>query len=868
LTLVSVEEVGALGAERAEGCGGRVTETRRADRRVFGFAGTAPKYPPDRVADFAHTRLDLKVDPRRRTLEGIATHRLTPIAQPLRRLPLNLEELTVDSVFMGNRELDFHHEGGVLDIRFKPAIAVGREIEVSIAYHGSPRTGMNFTGPDKDYPDRPYQAWTQGQDEYSRFWFPNHDFPNQRQTTEVIVVAPGEFETVSNGRLVSVEPQGRSKRWHWSQEVPHVSYLVSLVVGQFDRWDGSAEGIPLNYYVPRGRLADGHRAFDETPAMLRVLSDLAGTPYPYVKYASVVVQDFTWGGMENTSATTYIDDLLPDARGAADYDSGRLVSHELAHQWFGDLLTCRDWAHGWLNEGFATYAWPFYAERAYGLEEAQRLHLQHADEYFAEDREYRRPIVSRTYTEPFELFDVHLYEKGAWVLWMLRHVLGDDIFLAGVHEYVRRHARGLVVTEDLVRAMEDTSGRSLGWFFDQWVFGGGHPEFKVSYRWEDDTRTATLSVSQEQKVDALTHVFRMPLTVAFGMPGGGLEAREVEVGTSGPDDGFSFSLPARPRWVRFDEGNRVLKTLRFERPTELLLNQLGEDEMTGKVEAALQLGRKGGPRAVEALSAALGGNHFWFVQVAAARGLGMAQGDAARQALIAALAHPHSRVRTAVATALGGFRGDEAVTAALLRTLARDRSYTAAGAAAGSLGRIGASSAAPALERAADRSSHRAAVAAGALRGMAALNNPALLDAVLTRARPGRPPRLRAAALVAAARLARGTGREQREEVRRVAEQSLRDPLYFVRRGACVCLETLGDLEAIPALQATVDRDVEGAVRYEARVAIDGLRRGVPRDREVSAVQDDLEELRKANRELRDKVAAIEGRLRKTKGNK
>ena len=838
-----------------------------SERRPFGFAGAEPRYPPDRVADIRHTRLELRVDPRRKTLSGVATHRLAPIARPLRRLPLNLVELTVDGVTMGGKNLEFDHHDGVLDIHFKPALAVGKEVEVSVAYHGSPRTGLNFTGPDKAYPDRPYQAWSQGQDEYARFWFPTHDFPNQKQTTEVIVEAPADFETVSNGTLLSCETRGRVKRWHWSQEVPHVSYLVSLVVGKFDRWDDEVAGVPLQYYVPPGRVADGHRAFDETPQMVSILSELAGTPYPYSKYASVVVQDFTWGGMENTSATTYIDDLLPDERAAPDYDSGRLVSHELAHQWFGDLLTCREWAHGWLNEGFATYAWPYYAERARGLDEAQRLHLEHADQYFAEDREYRRAIVNRSYTEPTELFDVHLYEKGSWVLWMLRHVLGNDLFEAGVHEYVRRHRGGLVVTEDLVRAMEDTSGRALGWFFDQWVFGGGHPEFEVSHRWHEDDGLVSLRVRQKQKTDDLTHIFRMPVQVAFGLPGGRTEVHLVEVGTRGPDDGFTFKLPGRPTWVRFDEGNRVLKTLDFPRDEDLLMGQLRHDEVTGRVEAAQQLGRKGSPAAVSALARTLDRDDAWFVQAAAARALGQAQGEAARDALLAGLGHPRSRVRTAVAAALGGFHGDDAVAAALLKTLRNDRSYTAAGAAAAALGRIGAVRAVPDLIKAADRASHRGLVASGALRGLAALRDPQHLDAILERAQPGREQRVRAVALVAAAALARSTGREQRDEVRRFAERSLRDPLYFVRRGAIKALEDLGDPGAIPALRATIDRDVEGAVRYEARVAIDGLRRASGDDRALGQLRDEVEELRKSNRDLRDRVDGIDPAARR-KGKK
>ncbi|MFN2462410.1 MAG: M1 family aminopeptidase [Candidatus Dormibacteria bacterium] len=817
------------------------------------------------MANIRHTRLELRVDPHAGTLAGTATHSLTPIARPLRRLPLNLVELTVDRVTLNGKALEFDHREGVLEVKFKTPVPVGREVEVSIQYHGSPRTGLNFTAPDPAYPDRPVQAWSQGQDEYARYWFPNHDFPNQKQTTEVIVEAPAEFETISNGTLLGVIETGGWKRWHWSQEVPHVSYLVSLVVGKFDRWGEEADGVPLDYYVPPGRMADGHRAFDETPAMMRVLGELAGTPYPYTKYASVVVQDFTWGGMENTSATTFIDDLLPDERAAPDQDSGGLVSHELAHQWFGDLLTCREWAHGWLNEGFATYAWPYYAERAYGMDEAQRLHLQHADSYFAEDRTYRRPIVNRTYTEATELFDTHLYEKGSWVLWMLRHLLGDDTFAAGVHEYVRRNRQGLVVTEDLVRAMEDTSGRALGWFFDQWVYGGGHPEIEVRYSWNEDDRVASMRVRQTQKLDDITHVFRAPVRLAFGLGKGEVAVHEVEVGRRGAHDSFTFKLPRRPRWVRFDQGNHLLKTLDFPRDDDLLIAQLAEDEVTGRVEAAKQLGRRGSPAAVKALTEALQKDEFWFVRASAATALGVAQGADARDALLAGLEQPQGRVRAAAAAGLGAFVGDEAATAGLLRTLRKDRSYSAAAAAAAALGHARAATALPDLLKAADRPSHRESVAAGALRGLAELRDPAQLGAILERARPGRDQRLRAAALVSAASLAVPSGREAREVVRDAAEQALRDPLYFVRRGATRALADLGDPAAIPALQATIDREVEGAVRYACRVAIDSIQRSADTDASTGTLRDDVEELRRANRELRERVDRLDAPRRKGK---
>ncbi len=292
-------------SEEHEGCGGQ--HTVAAARRDFLLPGTPVRWPPDREADVRHIRLELNVNPQKRTLRGSATLRVSPIARPLRAARFDLVELTVDAVTTGGKAVAFHHEGGKLEVVFDRPLPPGRDADIAIAYHGSPRVGLNFTGPDKDYPDRPCQAWTQGQDEYARYWFPCHDFPNQRSTTEVIVTAPADYQTVSNGRLVEVRRRGGSRVWHWSQEVPHVSYLVTLVVGKFESWEEQVHGLPLQYYVPPGRRGDGERIFSEMPHMVETFEDFSGEPYPYAKYAQVVVQDFTWGGMENTSATTLID---------------------------------------------------------------------------------------------------------------------------------------------------------------------------------------------------------------------------------------------------------------------------------------------------------------------------------------------------------------------------------------------------------------------------------------------------------------------------------------------------------------------------------------------------------------------------------
>ncbi|MHB8509552.1 MAG: M1 family aminopeptidase [Candidatus Dormibacteria bacterium] len=849
-------------------------ETRCGPSRAPGFperrdfsGGVGPRYPPDRLADVRHVRLELTIVPEKRSLIGTARITLAPIGAPLRRVGFDLCELTVDAVRLGDRALSYHHEGGRLELQLPKAQAVGRECEVTIEYHGSPRTGLNFTGPDHAYPDRPYQAWTQGQDEYARYWFPAHDFPNQKSTFEFVVTAPEAYQTIANGALIKVEKRGRNRSWHWRQEVPQSAYLASVVVGKFEHWSDDLDGIPVEYYVPPGRRADGERALSSTPAMIRAFAEFTGQPYPYDKYAQVVVRDFTWGGMENTSATTLVDQVIHDERAAADYGliAERLVAHELAHQWFGDYLTCRDWAEAWLNEGFATYFETLWAEARHGFDMAQWYRHQKALTYFDEDAEYRRPIVCRTYPHPHALFDRHLYEKGALVLWMLRKVVGDDLFRDSLRAYVAANRAALVTTDNLQRAFEDTTGRSLGWFFDQWVHGGGHPEFEVRYEWDDERGAAQLKVRQTQQVDDLTHVFFAPMVIAFGQPGGRAPVLcEVEVGADGrAEESFSFALPHRPTWVRFDRENRVLKRLSFDRPAELLIAQLREDEPTGAVEAATELGRVATPAAVEALAGALGGKAFFAVRTAAASALGVAMGEAAREALVGALGRdPEAAVRAAAATALGAFIGEEKVGKALEKAIG-DRAYSVAASAARALGRTRCRNALPALRRAMKIESHRDVIRVQALAGMVELTDPGLMTEILAYTRPPHWSRLREAALREAATLARRLPVERRRVVSEAAEAALRDPLYFVRLGGIGALRILDDPAAISALEALASRDAEGAVKEEVKLAVQALRTSTRHGEEVAEVRRELEGLRRDYNDVRGRLEKLEPATRR-----
>ena len=311
---------------------------------------------------------------------------------------------------------------------------------------------------------------------------------------------------LSNGVLVSDKTNGGKRTLHWRLDVPHSCYLITLAVGDFATIETKWRDMPVVYYVERGREADGRA---HARAHARRCSSCSrtkfGVPYPYPRYAQVFVADFIFGGMENTSATTLTDTVLLDERAAIDYDVDALVAHELAHQWFGDLVTCRDWGEGWLNEGFATYSEYIWREHHEGRDAADLELEEWADAYFGEDAgRYRRTIATKLYDEPIDIFDHHLYEKGGRVLHMLRARARRRRVLASARALPRAStATGVVESRDLARAVEDATGKNVDWFFSQWVIDGAGPPRARGRRSAGTPRRSSrrVTVEQTQKVE-------------------------------------------------------------------------------------------------------------------------------------------------------------------------------------------------------------------------------------------------------------------------------------------------------------------------------------------------------------------------------
>nr|MDQ2646885.1 M1 family metallopeptidase [Myxococcota bacterium] len=648
---------------------------------TFTLAGTERQYERSRPFRIAHLALDLTLDLTRKAIEGTATLDVQRVAPDADRLVLDAIGFQVRSVRLASGRgsaLDYVYDGEQLEIL---GLAEHSEARIEIAYRAVPQRGLYFLAPDDKVKDRPLQVWSQCQDEDARHWFPCHDKPHVKMTTELTVRVPSGFVALSNGVLVGSEtPKAKGKPWSYRFQLdkPHPSYLVTLVVGEFaivnDRDAKLPDGskVPVSYYVPPARKADALRSFGETPRMIELFSRLTGAPFPWPRYSQVVVSDFVFGGMENTTATTMYEHVLLDARAALDITSHDLVAHELAHQWFGDFVTCRDWSHAWLNEGFATYFEHVEREDRLGRDEYDYGVLTDVESYLSEaGSRYSRPVVCRDYAEPIDLFDRHLYEKGGLILHMLRRELGDDTFFAGVKKYLADHAHGIVETNDLMRALEAVSGRSLERFFDQWLFRKGHPELKVKIGYEDGL--VTVHAKQTQRGNDVT-TFAYELEVEVVTKSGERTRHKKHV--SQTEDALVIALAERPAHVAFDPELRVIGEISVEAPFDMLRDQLSRGvSAASRVAAARALAKKSDPDTLEALENSLQSEQEgWMVRAEAARALGRTAADDALEILIRGRAVQHPKARRAVMSALGAFRNHSAF-AALRPHAKRDASY-------------------------------------------------------------------------------------------------------------------------------------------------------------------------------------------------
>jgi aminopeptidase N len=823
------------------------------------------KFAADRPIDIKHIHLKATVDLEKKRLECRATLFLTA-ERKLSTITLDAVGMEIKSVeYLPGRpaqpaKASFQNDGERLRVFLEQPLRAGTPAEIRIDYVVTdPERGLVFYGPTEAEPNVPYQVWSQGEAVDNRHWIPCADQPNERLTSELVITTKSDLDVLSNGKFVSRTDHGNgTATFHWAQRKDHVPYLISLVVGKFAKVEEKWRGKPVRYWVPPHRRKDVPRSFGNTLRMLDFFSDSIGVEFPWDQYAQVVVEQFSFGGMENTSATTLNERTLHDARAHLDYSSDGLVAHELAHQWFGDLLTCTDWAHIWLNEGFATYFEALWNENDQGRDAFLTNMQGKARGAISGGKKW--PIVYRAYRRPFQQFDARAYPKGAWVLHMIRSRLGDDLWWKCIQAYVERYQHMSVETVDLRKTIEEVTGRSFERFFHDWTGRRGNPVVTVKTDWRGADKLAEIEVSQTQKDAA----FHFPLEIEFRFAKG-LKPLRITHRMKTKRDRFFVPLPARPSMVRVDPRYTVLMELTEKKGRDLWLAQLTDDPnpiLRGRAAAHFGKSRRDPDRT--ALGQALSLERFWGAQIEIAKALGASGGTISRDTLLNALSLAHPKSRKAVVEALGRFREDDTVEDALLALVKNgDASYYVEAAAIDAWAKYHQPGAREVLEPLLERNSHNEVVRQAALRGIGEQQDPASVQVLIAWTKRGKPRTCRAAALEALGKVARGGGLDE-ATVKMLADTCIgclhrREP----RRLKSAASQTLRDLgasasHALPALEALAAHDRNDKVRKQAQDAIDKISAGAPARLELKRLRDELKKLSQANQTLSGRLEKLE----------
>jgi aminopeptidase N len=703
------------------------------------------------------------------------------------------------------------------------------------------------------------------QDDYARYVVPVYDNPSHKFPTETVVTVPKGYFAMSNGYLKErIENEDGTETFHWVQELPIPAYLITVAASEYVEYKENLDGLEVSYYTHKKWDKDTvYRSFGKTPEMVKFFESKLGVKYPWAKYAQVTAANFLIGGMENTSATTQTDGTLHDEKAHKDIDSDGLVAHELSHMWGGDLVTCRTWSHGWLNEGWGTQMQNEWKRHDKGDEEYLYDQYGKQQSYFNEDKNrYRRPIVKNEWERGSDVFDAHLYPGAAWRYYMLRHLVGEERWWKILGEWMTRFSYKSAYTHDLESLFTEMTGEDYGWFFEQWLYKAGYPECKIKVSHDEKLGHAQVRIEQTQKSDdgMTPEVFRFPLTVEFVSEKG--ERSRYTVQVTKRVHGFYYPIKTKPKQVIIDPDYATLMDWTIEKPEPMWIEQLLNGTNTiQKIKAAKALGKKATPKAIDALGKALLEEEFWGTQVEIAKVLGSLKSEAALDKLLQATSIKSTKARTAVATAFGQFYKSDKAFEALSALLKDTESYFVVAAAANSIGKTQHDDAFDTLTKFLKNcpSSWHDVIEIGCLQGLVATEKEEVIGIVKEYLKLGTSDWMRRYAPTMLAKLGKRYKKDY-PEIRSILEKSLLDNSYRVQQYSINATTEYEDAALIPALSKLAETAAESGLVRGARVAIRKLNEK-KEPKEIDSLKKSIEELQKENRDLKDRLDKIEARI-------
>jgi aminopeptidase N len=649
-----------------------------------------------------HTKLDLKFDWQKEFLIGKANLFIKPYFYSSNQIALNAVGFEITDLFLvrnGQKtKVEYNYDNQIISINLGKMYSKNDTIQLQVDYVAKPNNlelngdkvsqdekGLYFVNAQLSDPNKPQQIYTQSETQSASCWYPTLDAPNQRATQEISLTVENKFTTLSNGLLIKQIDNGNGTRTDfWKQSRPSAPYLSMIAIGEFSTTKQMLGNLELSYLVETKFGKEALATFGDTPAMIEFFSKKLGVNFPWEKYAQVVVCDYPGGSMENTSATLHGDFMNVTARERLDDAKEQFITHELFHQWFGNLVTCESWSNVALNESFATYGEYLWLEYRYGREEADIHHQDDLQAYFNEAKSKQVNMVRYDYKEADDMFDRHSYEKGGRIIHMLRNVVGDEAFFAALTLYLQEHKFSSVEMSDLRLAFEKVCGKDMNWFFNQWFFSSGHPELFITYEYNEVTKKQTVRIEQMQNLKE-TPLYRVPLDIdiyAYGKK----ERHRVVLKKQKED--FIFDVTAKPNLVNVDAEKMLLcKKNDIKTQDEWIFQYKNAPLYLDRYEAIEALGKEPGAKSKDIVLKALNDKN-WNIRNCAIRKLEGIQNLNETEAIALltklALKDEKSSVRANAVEMLGKISNEESLME-VYKTASSDLSYTVAAQALNTL---------------------------------------------------------------------------------------------------------------------------------------------------------------------------------------
>ncbi len=527
--------------------------------------------PREHPLDYQHLKLEVDFEPEQGKVNGQVTHDFKVLAWKVDSAYIDGPGIKIEEITLDDEKINYRRKKDGFMLFFNQSLKSNEIHRLKIKYNATPKKGIYFIGWNDKTGRSRKQIWTQGQGIDNRHWIPMYDLPNDKVTTEVIVTMDSKYKVLSNGALINEKKnKDGTTIWHYKMKLPHTTYLIMLGIGEYEiKKTKSPSGVPMHFYYYADWEDRVEPTYKFSEDMMRFMEEETGIPYPWGTYSQIPVQDFLYGAMENTSATIYGDFYMVDERTYLDRNYVRVNAHELAHQWFGDYVSARTSTHTWLQESFATHYDLKYQGVAFGQDYYHWARRKAAQASIMASKKDFKPLMHSS------AGTARHYPKGSYVLQMLRDVAGNENYKIAINYYLKKHGLKNVDSHDLLISFHEAVGLSLDWFWEEWVYHGGEPyykvEFETSHHGED--HYGRFIVEQVHEVNELTGLFKMPIDFEVHFEDG--SKVEERVWIENQNHIIDFEIPAGKNisYALFDAGSKVLKQVDFEKPFDMLIHQ-------------------------------------------------------------------------------------------------------------------------------------------------------------------------------------------------------------------------------------------------------------------------------------------------------